>query len=130
LVLLEKLLCSRTQRNLVEECARTFLIKKFMGTSKIIFSLLHKTTNVTSNTSCWHHWLRAVERLFWDKWRLVFRYLITSASRRKCCLHLLTLKLYVSTFLQITFLIYQIFWLRIPEDSNFDKLQFLKNCLQ
>lgn len=115
--LFQKLLLSRTKRQLVEECACTFLIKKFIGTTNVVFNLLHKTTNVTSNTSCWHHWLWAVERLFWEKWRLVFRYLITGASGRKCCLHVLTLKLYVSTYLQITFFFtYQTFWLRIPEE--------------
>lgn len=131
LVLFHKLLRSRTQRQLVEECACTLLIKNFISTTNIVFNLLHKTTNVKSNTSCCHHWLWAVERLLREKWRLVFRYLITGAFGRKCCLHVLTLKLYVSTFLQITFFfIYQSFWLRIPEDRNFDKFQFLNNCLR
>ena len=102
-VLFQKLLRSRTQRQLVEKCACTFLIKKFISTTNTVFNLLRKTTNVTSNTSCWHHWLWAVEGLFWEKWKLVFRYLITRASGRKFSLHVLTLKLYVSTFLQITF---------------------------
>lgn len=99
LVLFQKQLRSCTQGQLVDECSGTSLIKKFISKTKIVFNLLHKTSNVTSNSSCWHHWVWAVERLFWEKWRLVFRYLITSASGRKCCLHVLTPKLYVSTFL-------------------------------
>jgi len=131
LVLLQKVLRSRTQRQLVEERACTFLIKNLISTTNRVFNLLHKTTNVKSNTSCCHHWLWAVERLLREKWKLVFRYLITGAFGRKCCLHVLTLKLYVSTFLQITvfLFIYQTFRLRIPEDRNFDKIQFLNNCL-
>lgn len=103
MVLFQTLLRSRTQRQLVKERACTFLIKKFVSTTNIIFNLLHKTTNVTSNTSCCRHWLWAVERQLREKWRLVFRYLISGACGRKFCLHVLTLKLYVNTFLQITF---------------------------
>jgi len=52
LVLFQKLLRSRTQRQLLEECDCTFLIKKFISTTNIVFNLLRKTTNVRSNTSC------------------------------------------------------------------------------